>query len=478
MSSSPSWDKPPERPGGVLRILSTAAYAAVSIGGFVAVVTYFYTVGVRDVNQIPALNPNKSIFLVKPEAPGGAVVAGGGSPATNLYGDDNPAPAPSAEIAPAPQRPTAEDVAVAEAQAAEPGAALAAREALAFAEPSDTAALVDLDAHEAKSKQISPGVAALPEMPPNVGQGSVGGWSAQAVGQNSGQNSRLGAAPTGEPVAMAVPIAAAPADAPVAAPPATAQTPQAVAEATRSALTELGLSSGAPVPAQTDGSAQTAAAGSQSSPQVAALDLGQQAGAADGSALTAAGAPSASSGDAALSALAPATTLAPRRRPARTARLATPLPAYGGGVEVPLDPALAAQQPAAPQPQAQRPAAPAPQQQRAGLPTPVLINPVGAAVPLNSPAQPAQAVGDYVVQLTALQSERAIRDVWRQYLQKHPDLLGGKQMYVEQTSRKSPTTGRTQSFFRLRVVAGGKRDADQLCADLKRAGLACYSDKR
>jgi cell division septation protein DedD len=76
--------------------------------------------------------------------------------------------------------------------------------------------------------------------------------------------------------------------------------------------------------------------------------------------------------------------------------------------------------------------------------------------------------GARLVQLGAFDSEGSTRKAWEQLVQRHPDLLGSKQLYVERT------TANARVFYRLRVA--GFQSSDQtraMCEALRARGIDC-----
>lgn len=107
----------------------------------------------------------------------------------------------------------------------------------------------------------------------------------------------------------------------------------------------------------------------------------------------------------------------------------------------------------------QAPAQP-PQQQQAAV-TP-------AAPSQTAPASAAIPPGTYVVQIASLPSQAEAEKSYRSMSAKYGGIIGGKGVDIK--AADIPGKG---TYYRVRVVAGAKADADALCGKLKAAGGSC-----
>jgi nucleoid-associated protein YgaU len=126
-------------------------------------------------------------------------------------------------------------------------------------------------------------------------------------------------------------------------------------------------------------------------------------------------------------------------------------------------PAPAAARPATLPPAQAAPAA-APQQRVAALSTPA------PAAPATAPAAASARVpaGSFTVQLTSQRSEQEARTAFSGLQRRFPQLLGGKSPAIQKADLGSRGT-----YYRVKVVAGTREAALQLCSGLKAQGGDC-----
>ncbi len=100
---------------------------------------------------------------------------------------------------------------------------------------------------------------------------------------------------------------------------------------------------------------------------------------------------------------------------------------------------------------------------------------VSEEVPKNAALQP-RAVADphpdgrFMVQLSSLRSEGAVRRAWLDLQQRHRDLLGGLSLYI----RRALPAGEKQAFYRMRAgPLSTRKAAKDLCSRLKARRLDC-----
>lgn len=111
--------------------------------------------------------------------------------------------------------------------------------------------------------------------------------------------------------------------------------------------------------------------------------------------------------------------------------------------------------------------APVPLQEAAVL-TPVPAAPVAAPVAPSAPATPA-ASGPYMVQFAALRDEASARKLWADLQAKHPALLGGLTLVVQQTDQ-----GERGVFYRVRARGLATDTAGRaLCEELAKHSVGC-----
>ncbi len=104
----------------------------------------------------------------------------------------------------------------------------------------------------------------------------------------------------------------------------------------------------------------------------------------------------------------------------------------------------------------QAPAQPQQQQQAAAAPS------------QTAPASSAVPPGTYVVQIASLPSQAEAEKSYRNMSAKYGGIIGGKGVDIK--AADIPGKG---TYYRVRLVAGAKADADALCAKLKAAGGSC-----
>lgn len=166
---------------------------------------------------------------------------------------------------------------------------------------------------------------------------------------------------------------------------------------------------------------------------------------------------------------APPPTEIPAAKPAPVAKptvapTATPAPAM-----------TAAKPPVAVPPPAPKPmpvtAKPAPAQTVAAppmaKPAPEVVKP-----PVETPVAAPAAAGGSLLQIGSYKSEADANAAWAAYKAKHAALLSGLSPDIKQVD-----LGAKGTWYRLRIVAGGKSEAGALCDKLKAAGGACIPSK-
>jgi hypothetical protein len=113
-------------------------------------------------------------------------------------------------------------------------------------------------------------------------------------------------------------------------------------------------------------------------------------------------------------------------------------------------------------------ARPAPPQKPAARAVETVASRPAPAAAATSAASGSPGSGARLVQLGAFDSEGSTRKAWEQLVQRHPDLLGSKQLFVERT------TANARVFYRLRVA--GFQSSDQtreMCEALRARGIDC-----
>jgi cell division protein FtsN len=118
-------------------------------------------------------------------------------------------------------------------------------------------------------------------------------------------------------------------------------------------------------------------------------------------------------------------------------------------------------------------AKPVPTQTAVAPPPVVKPTPTPVAPPVDTPvATPPHAAGGSLLQIGAYKSEADANAAWAAYKAKHKGLVSGLSPDIKQVD-----LGAKGTWYRLRIVAGGKSEAASLCDKLKADGGACIPSK-
>jgi hypothetical protein len=109
--------------------------------------------------------------------------------------------------------------------------------------------------------------------------------------------------------------------------------------------------------------------------------------------------------------------------------------------------------------------------QTAALPPPV-VKPTPTPPAVETPVAPPHAAGGSLLQIGAYKSEADANAAWAAYKAKHGSLVSGLSPDIKQVD-----LGAKGTWYRLRIVAGGKGEAASLCDKLKADGGACIPSK-
>ena len=90
-----------------------------------------------------------------------------------------------------------------------------------------------------------------------------------------------------------------------------------------------------------------------------------------------------------------------------------------------------------------------------------------AGLPVAGPTEPARRLAGFRVQLAAMRSEARAREMWQQYLTRHPAILGSLQLSVE------PALVNGASFYRIQAGPLTEVTARSVCDELTRDKQAC-----
>ena len=106
-------------------------------------------------------------------------------------------------------------------------------------------------------------------------------------------------------------------------------------------------------------------------------------------------------------------------------------------------------------------------------PQPVSVEPAPIAAvetrPSAATTAPPAASSEWVVQIASQRSAEDAQATFQNMQQRFPDVLSGRQMSVQRADLDDRGI-----FFRVRVMANSRDDANSLCTDLKAAGGSCF----
>jgi hypothetical protein len=101
---------------------------------------------------------------------------------------------------------------------------------------------------------------------------------------------------------------------------------------------------------------------------------------------------------------------------------------------------------------------------------------VASADPVQQPADNTQSVqtpaGAYVIQIASLPSEAEAKSSYNKLSAKFASVIGGHGVDIRKASIKNKGT-----YYRVRIVAGTRQEATELCSRYKAAGGSCLVSK-
>ena len=518
MSTNVTWNEEPEDRRGVFKLLTAAAWAAGSLGGFVVVVMWAYHLGASSPADIPAISA-KGDYRIEPINPGGTNVSGQELAA---YGDiDGHASAEEqrAVLAAVAERPKTEDRPVASEQI-ETGSLTAYVARGAAGDEESAAQLLALDTMRSRQNEVAPGFEGAPENISLDGQRMSGFVTpGSALSSEPGEKIAL-AEPAPSPIGsqtQTVETAAGDAssgsqpaetgdqtpETPQNSEPPAAETPQVAAQQPEQEIALAGTAPPVPPVEVQDAEPRRLNLGTPRDSTEAPVDnLGGEAPVTEATEAPLDVAPAPlqrpqreNTGEQAASAEPPQPTEPPAQAP--TENVAPTLGVLGqvpGAKPINLSTEGGGQtteqrisQPPAPspsQPPAQAPAQPQQATQSTPAPTPAAPQQQApqAAPPRAAPAsiptpvaQNAPGLAPFAVQIAALETPDAVAVRWGQLQVRAPDLLAERDLVIQETALIDPASQQPKTMYRLRVGFPSSVSARNFCLKLRERGIDCYS---
>ncbi len=98
---------------------------------------------------------------------------------------------------------------------------------------------------------------------------------------------------------------------------------------------------------------------------------------------------------------------------------------------------------------------------------------VASVDPVEKPVETAALpAGSYVIQIASLPSEADAQNSYSKLSAKFANVIGGRGVDIKRAEIKNKGT-----YYRVRIPAGSKQEAQQLCSQYKQAGGSCLVSK-